>query len=91
MRHIRQAYGLKSRFERLREQGFLTGDEMAKKFSVSTTTIHERGREGILHRQLYGNNKLFLYEPLPDNYVFVKRQCGRRSASQNLITVQPAE
>jgi len=64
---------------------------MAKKFSVSTTTIHERGREGILHRQLYGNNKLFLYEPLPDNYVFVKRQCGRRSASQNLITVQPAE
>lgn len=91
VRHIRQAYGLKSRFERLREQGFLTGDEMAEKFSVSTTTIHERGREGILRRQLYGNNKLFLYEPLPDNYVFVKRQCGRRSASPNLITVQPAE
>ena len=60
---VRVAYKLRSRFERLRERGMLTGDEMAQQLGVSTTTIHELGRQGLLARHLYGNNHRCLYEP----------------------------
>jgi DNA invertase Pin-like site-specific DNA recombinase len=63
---IRQTYALKSRFDRLRERGMLTGEEMAKQLNVSTTTIHQLGRQGILKRHLYGNNCRCLYEPPGD-------------------------
>jgi hypothetical protein len=48
------AYRLKSRFERLRGRGMLTGDEVAKKIGVCATTVHEWGRAGLLKRHLYG-------------------------------------
>ncbi|WP_031408399.1 recombinase family protein [Thiomonas sp. FB-Cd] len=60
---VRVAYKLRSRFERLRERGMLTGDEMAQQLGVSTSTIHELGRQGLLARHLYGNNHRCLYEP----------------------------
>lgn len=89
---IRQTYGLKSRFERLREKGLLTGDEMAQRLGVCTTTVHEWGRKGFLGRQLYGNNKRCLYEPIPDDYVLVKGQGGRYlSTPPNFITAQTSE
>ncbi len=84
---IRQTYGLKSRFERLREQGLLTGEEVAKKLGISTTTVHTLGRTGLLRRQLYGNNKRCLYE-LSDSELFTKGQGGRRPKQPALITVQ---
>ncbi|CAB3802989.1 recombinase family protein [Pararobbsia alpina] len=61
---IRQTYALKSRFERLRERGMLTGEEVAQQLGVSTTTIHQLGRQGVLNPHLYGNNCRCLYEPL---------------------------
>lgn len=70
---LRYAYGLKTRFQRLQEKGFLTGDEMAKKLGVSVTTIYTWAREGRLARQFYGT-KCCLYEPLPDDHVFMKQQ-----------------
>jgi DNA-binding XRE family transcriptional regulator len=86
---LRQTYGLKSRFERLREQGFLTGDEMAQKLGVCTTTVHALGREGLLNRKLYGNNKRCLYAAIPDDIIFQKGQGGRRkSKPAQFITVQ---
>lgn len=60
---VRKAYKLRSRFERLREQGMLTGDEMAQQLGVSATTVHQLGRQGVLARHLYGNNHRCLYEP----------------------------
>lgn len=84
---IRQTYGLKSRFERLREQGLLTGEEVAKKLGISTTTVHTLGRTGLLRRQLYGNNKRCLYE-LSDSELFIKGQGGRRPKQPALIAVQ---
>jgi DNA-binding transcriptional regulator YiaG len=89
---IRQTYGLKSRFQRLREQGLLTGHEMARTLGVCTTTVHNWGREGFLRRQLYGNDKRCLYEPLPADHVFVKGQGGRYfSRPKSFITVQSPE
>ncbi len=60
---VRTAYKLRSRFERLRQRGMLTGDEMAQQLGVSSTTVHQLGRQGVLTRHLYGNNHRCLYEP----------------------------
>jgi hypothetical protein len=43
-------YHLKSRFGRLREQGLLTGKEMAKALDICETTVHEWARCGLLRR-----------------------------------------
>lgn len=63
---VRHAYGLESRFERLRGRGMLTGEEIARQLGVSTTTVHQLGRQGVLTRHLYGNNHRCLYEPPGD-------------------------
>jgi DNA invertase Pin-like site-specific DNA recombinase len=77
---LRRVYKLKSRFERLRERGMLTGDELARQLGVSTTTIHDWGRAGLLRRHLYGNNHRCLYEPLGD--VTLIRGVGGRFGSR---------
>lgn len=63
---LRYAYKLKSRFQRLRERGMLTAEELAKQFGVCTTTIYQWGQSGVLRRHLYGNNHRCLFEPLGD-------------------------
>jgi DNA invertase Pin-like site-specific DNA recombinase len=73
---LRYAYKLKSRFQRLRERGMLTGDELGRQLGVCTTTIHYWGRDGFLRRHLYGNDHRCLYEPLGD-VVLVKGTGGR--------------
>src|SRR5919106_851686 len=68
---VRRTYALKSRFERLRKRGMLTGDELARQLGVSSSTVHQLGRQGLLTRHLYGNNHRCLYEP-PGNVRLVK-------------------
>ena len=84
---IRHAYHLKSRFERLRAHGMLTGSELARQLGVCTTTIHEWGRQGLLQRHLYGNNHRCLYEPV--GKVIVTKGAGGRYGSKapSLIAV----
>lgn len=84
---LRSAYHLKSRFERLRERGMRTGEELAKQLDVSPTTIHEWGRKGLLRRHLYGNNHRCLYEPVGE--VLVTKGAGGRygNRSPTLIAV----
>jgi len=80
-------YGLTSPFERLRERGWLTGAEIAKKLGVSTTTIHTLGRAGLIRKQRYGNNIRCLYE-FHDTNVYVKGKGGRRPKQPNFINAQ---
>lgn len=88
---IRQTYALKSRFDRLRERGMLTGEEVAKQLNVSTTTIHQLGRQGILKRHLYGNNCRCLYEP-PGDVKLIKGAGSRYGGRPpRLIPAQQAE
>ena len=87
---VRLTYGLKSRHERLRERGFLTGAELAKRFDVSITTIHTWGRAGLLQRELYGNRARCLYAPRPST-VPVKGSGGRCPKAPTLVTVSPSE
>jgi hypothetical protein len=86
---VRRAYHLKSRFERLRERGMLTGDELARQLGVCTTTVHEWGRAGLLKRHLYGNNYRCLYEPI-DNIVVVKGCGGRYGGKSPSFTIAPS-
>jgi len=83
---VRRAYQLSSRFERLRARGLLTGAEMAARLAVSTTTVHQWGRAGLLARELYGNATRCLYLPLGDQ-IPQKGQGGRRAKPPMLITV----
>lgn len=76
--NLRNAYHLRSRYERLRARGMLTANEVAAQLAVSVTTVHAWGRQGVLQVQLYGNKRRCLYAP-PGNVVVVKGQGGRYS------------
>lgn len=91
VRLVRETYALKSRFERLRERGMLTGEEVARQLGVSTTTVHQLGRQGVLARHLYGNNYRCLYEPLGN--VKLLKGAGSRYGGRppRLIAAQPSE
>ncbi len=74
---VRYAYGIKTRFQRLRERGLMTVEEIASQLDVSPTTIHTWGRTGRLRRHPYDNGVRFLYEPLGDIVAVVKGNGGR--------------
>lgn len=74
--NLRFNYKLKSRFQRLRDQGFISAEALAQRLHVSPTTIHEWGRAGSLVRQRYGNH-VFLYKSVLPGTIH-KGQGGRR-------------
>ena len=51
-----QTYLLKSRLRRQRARGMLTGVEVPEQLGISTATVHELGRQGVLLRHMDGNN-----------------------------------
>ena len=71
VRLVRISYGLKSRFQRLREHGMLTSGELARRFGVCPTTVNHLGQQGILKRHTYDSDHRYLYEP-PGDVTFVK-------------------
>src|SRR6516162_7074848 len=60
--YIRTAYGLKSRFDRLRERGMLTMFEIAKRCGVSTNTISDWRRKGRICAHAINDRNQFLFE-----------------------------
>jgi DNA invertase Pin-like site-specific DNA recombinase len=61
--NICQSYGLKSRYQRLREAGKLTRDEIAQELDISHNTVQVWRRKGLLKAYDCGERR-FLYEPL---------------------------
>ncbi len=61
---LRRDNNLKSRYDRLREKGLLTVDEMAKELKVSTDTVKIWRRYGLLRGYAYNdkNERLFVLE-----------------------------
>jgi len=76
--HIREAFQLKSRFSRLRAKGLLTAKEMSTRHGVTFTTINSWGRQGLLTKYRYDNDRRCLYEPLDENLI-MKGQGGSKS------------
>lgn len=61
--NICQSYGLKSRYQRFREAGKLTRDEMAQQLGITNSTVRSWRIHGLLKAYDCGERK-FLYEPL---------------------------
>ena len=73
---IRHKYHLKSRYERLREAGKFTQEELAKELKVSPQTVRTWRRYGLLQAYLYNDRNECLYEP-PTGEMPIKSQ-GRK-------------
>jgi DNA invertase Pin-like site-specific DNA recombinase len=88
---IRNAYHLKSRYERLRARGMLSANELAAQLGVCATTVYQWGHAGILREHRYGNQYRCLFEPLGDVHL-VKGQGGRYSSTPpRFIAAQPTK
>ena len=64
--HIRRRYGLKNRFDRMREAGLLTVKEMASLLAVSEGTVKTWRNHGMLAAHAYNDGDQYLYEPPGD-------------------------
>ena len=75
--NLRFSYKLKSHYQRLRERGMLSSEELGQRLGVTATMINKLGREGRLVRHNYGNRKC-LYDPVKKGTIR-KRKLGRPS------------
>jgi len=62
VRNIRRSYGLKSRYDHLREAGMLTMKEIAERLGVCTLTIKNWRVAGLLIGHLFRGINEYLYE-----------------------------
>jgi hypothetical protein len=60
--YVRKAYGLKSRFDRLRERGMLTISEMARACGVSINTVGHWRKKGLIKAHPINDRTQFLFE-----------------------------
>jgi hypothetical protein len=74
--NLRLRAGLKTRFDRLRAQGFLTAREIARQLGMCTENAYKLGREGVLPQQHYGRGQRCLFAPL-NGAVYVRGLGGR--------------
>jgi DNA invertase Pin-like site-specific DNA recombinase len=58
---LRREHGLKSRFDRLRDAGMLTRDEVARMLNVSGSTVTKWRERGLLHAERYNDKGSCLY------------------------------
>ena len=80
---IRDAYNLASRRQRLRKRGMLTTAEVAARFNVSETAVHQWGREGLIKKCYSDNLHRGLWE-VPSGQTIVKGRGGRRPRAAHL-------
>lgn len=64
VRHIRNAYGIRSYVQHLRSHGWLTAPEIAVQMGVHFTTAKRFATEGVLHAVRADDKGLVLFEPV---------------------------
>jgi hypothetical protein len=64
---LQRSYGLKSRYDRLREAGLLTLHEMADALHLSPTHVKIWNRHGLIRGHAYSDKNECLYEPPGSN------------------------
>ncbi|MCO5172378.1 MAG: recombinase family protein [Planctomycetes bacterium] len=84
VRRIRLAYGLKSRYDRLRAAGKLTLEEMMKKLKVSKATVNAWRRCGLLQAHRHDDKGGHLYDPPGRDAP--KKQQGRPRLALRAVT-----
>jgi hypothetical protein len=91
---LRREYDLRDRYSRLRDRGFLTVAEIAKRLSISTTTVKIWRRCGLLRSHAYTNKPECLYELPTDHPLPSKRQgckLNRRQPVTDIIPIRSKE
>jgi hypothetical protein len=83
---LRRIYGLKSRYDRLRQAGMLTAQEMAQQLDICSKTLHLWRHDGRLRAHVYNDKGECLYEPLGVNrpVKYDWQQVQRRAAATYL-------
>jgi len=66
VQRLRRDYGLKSRYDRLRDAGMLTLPEIADQLGVATETVKKWTRHGLLRAHATNDKNERLYEPPGD-------------------------
>ena len=64
---IRRTYGLKTRYDRLREAGMLTQEEMARHLGVCPQTLQRWRALGLLRAHAYNDKNQYLYEAVAED------------------------
>lgn len=64
---IRRGYQLKDRYHRLRDAGLLSREEIAKHLGISTSTVRDCRRGGLLKAHAYNDKNQYLYERMDQN------------------------
>lgn len=86
---LRRVYGLKSRHDRLREAGLLTGRELAELLDIAPSTLKAWRQRGCLRAQAYNDRPDYLYEPpgddTPVKYQWQKRQSKLAPVATNEV------
>ena len=77
---VRRAYGLKSRYERLRDAGMLTRNELAAKQGVHIGTIARWRNRGRLKAHLADDQGQYLYEDPGDVSLMLKMKREKKAA-----------
>ena len=88
VQRIRRSYNLKKRYDRLRDTGLLTLDEIAGRLSVSTSTVKKWRDHGLLCAHAYNDKNECLYEH-PGNEPPVKSQGRKLSKRRRFPKVAP--
>jgi DNA invertase Pin-like site-specific DNA recombinase len=89
---IRAAYNLSSRRQRLRDRGMLTTAQVAERFAIAETTVHQWGRQGLITKVYSDNLNRGLWDILSD-FKIIKGRPGRNAlpARRASITVPSTE
>ncbi len=61
IRNLRLAYGLKSRYERLREAGYPSAEEIAERLDIAVATVKGWRYQGWLEAEAYDDKPRYLY------------------------------
>ncbi len=88
VKRIRKDYNLKSRHQRLRDNGMLTLPEVARLLGVSTATVKRWRRHGLLRVEVQNDKGECLYEH-PGAEAPVKSQGRKLSKRRRFPEVQP--
>jgi len=84
--HIAHTYNLQSRYERLRERGMLSTNEIAKLLNIHPVTLNSWRKHGLVKRHAYTGYK-YLYE-VPDPILPAKKSSRWDPVADRAATMQ---